>query len=374
MHIRGLACDKLTHLCPEQLSPSQYLHNALASKQPASHAARLAAATQGAYARFDLSVCYANNPDPSLCARDFRAFTAAASPLLVVVTGGNTVAGEGPIVISAAQSTDPDDEPGNIAFSWACARAPAAGGDAGGGGGCTDVNGAAMALPPVADLSVQLLGSPSGIAYELTATATKGTRAANLTVSLLVRSAVRVPVIALQALSAAKVSPTEKLVLRSSVVSQTPATLRTLWSVVAPASLAGTFLAAPGVAGVPLSSQSLVINAGSLPARQTVTFRITATDSGGSSSADIAVPVSGTPYGRAGPGSLGTITISPSSGNGLKTTFTLAAGGWVRSFLSSCRLCNSSWFFCRSASMPLRSRRHSAPPYGSASSASPPPP
>ena len=284
--------------------------------------------------RFDLSVCYANNPEPSLCASGLRAFTPVPSPLLVVITGGNTVAGEGPIAISAAQSSDPDSEPGQIAFSWSCARTPAAGGAAGGGGECTDVNGTTVVLPPTQDLTVQLLGSPSGIAYALSVTATKGSRVSNLTVSLLVRSAVRAPVIALWALSAAKVSPTEKLVLRSSVVSQTPDTLSTLWSVVSPASLASSFLAAPGVAGVPLSSQSLVINAGSLPARQTITFRITAIDSGGNSSADIAVPVSGTPYGPAGPGSLGKITVSPSSGNGLKTAFVLAAVGWARPVLS----------------------------------------
>ena len=68
--------------------------------------------------------------DPELCASAVRAFTPHASPLLVVVPGGNAVAGEGPIAISAAQSSDPSNEPGRIAFAWTCVRAPSADGGA----------------------------------------------------------------------------------------------------------------------------------------------------------------------------------------------------------------------------------------------------
>ena len=114
------------------------------------------------------------------------------------------------------------------------------------------------------------------------------------------------------------------------MASSYPASLSTSWSITSPASLAG-FLATPGVAGTPLSSPSLVINAGGLPPRQTLTFRITAADAGGSATADIVVPVSGAPYGAGGPGSVGGLSVTPSSGFGLNTTFRMVATGWVSS-------------------------------------------
>ena len=100
-----------------------------------------------------------------------------------------------------------------------------------------------------------------------------------------------------------------------------------------PSAIAGLpsaqWLASPGVAGTPLSSQSLVLLPGALPPRSTVIFRISASDSGGASSADVAVPVAGPPHGPQGPGSLGALSVSPLVGVGLSTVFTIAASGWA---------------------------------------------
>ena len=235
--------------------------------------------------------------------------------------------GEGPVTLDASKSSDPDaedDGSSSLGFAWSCTPPAGSPGAASPGGAaqagsaaaaCLDVAGAALAaLPSGPAISLQLRGSPQGENYTLTVTVSKPDgRSAAMSVFLVVRSAVRIPAIALQALSAPKVSPSAKLVLAATVTSASSSALTTGWSVVSPPQLAGTAWLA-SAAGTPLSSQSLVINAGKLPPRQTVLFRITATDAGGTATADVAVPVSGAPYGPGGPGTTGNISISQSVG------------------------------------------------------------
>lgn len=160
-------------------------------------------------------------------------------------------------------------------------------------------------------------------------TITRGARSASAAAWLAVRANAVLPVIALSTLPGAKVNPQEKLTLFGTVKSAAPATLRTAWSALGPAA---PNLTAPGVAGTELSSQSLVVLPGALRPGASVRFRLDATDSGGSSFAEVVVPVSGVPVGT-NSRPAGTVSVSPLSGFGLSTAFTLAAQDWTDSDL-----------------------------------------
>ena len=124
-----------------------------------------------------------------------------------------------------------------------------------------------------------------------------------------------------------KVSPSEKLVFPATVTSLVGTPTATLWSVASPPQYSG-LLSVPGVAGTPLNLPSLVINPGTLPPRETLVFRLTASNAAGAASADVTVRVSGAPYGPSRPGSSGAITVAPAFGFGLDTPFSIVASGW----------------------------------------------
>ena len=134
-------------------------------------------------------------------------------------------------------------------------------------------------------------------------------------------------VIAVEVFATPKVSPSAKLVFPATVTSLVGTPTASLWSVASPPQFAN-LLSVPGVAGTPLDIPSLGINAGTLPPRETLVFRLTASNSNGAASADVTVRVSGAPYGPAGPGSAGAIAVSPASGFGLETPFAITATGW----------------------------------------------
>ena len=214
-------------------------------------------------------VCYAGNPDRNLCSTSPDvAFTPIVSPLQAVVSGGNVVVGEGAVLLDASKSSDPDGEPGSIAFGWTCIPP----GGVPGVTPCLDNSSVPLQFGPSSSQRVTLLGSPQGLNYTFALVLQKDSRVCNVAFFVSVRSAVRLPVISLQALIAAKVAPTDKLVINGAVTSSYPSTLVTQWSVVPPSpESAMNLLAIPGAAGTPLSSPSLVINAGFfLPPRQTV--------------------------------------------------------------------------------------------------------
>lgn len=244
--------------------------------------------------------------------------------------------------MDASRSFDPDMLPGDLSFSWAC-RPPAPPPPA----GALVVSSAAPPRnnPPPACLAsdgtpidfslrtgpllpLQLLGSAAGLNYTISVTVEKGGRVSTGSVWLVVRSDVSLPVISVVSVLSAKQDPAAKLTLRAIISSSRPQTLSSLWSVVSPPQLSD-LLSRPGATGTALTSQSLVVNGGFLPSHTTVIFRLTATDSGGTSTADVPVPVSGAPTGLAGPGSLGTVSISPLKGFGLNTTFSLSADDWT---------------------------------------------
>lgn len=255
-------------------------------------------------------------------------------PLQVATLGGgNTVVGEGLISIDASGSRDPDGEPGSLFFSWVCS--PPNGGaqlpgalvpPIAGYSGCQTANGTALSLSEASSpaVAVQLLGTPAGANYTLSVRVEKGDRVAYASVWLVVRAGVRLPVISLQGLAMAKANPDAKLTLQAAVSSAYPASLTTAWSVVS-APAAFNLSAA---ADTPLSLQSLVVRAGTLPPRSTVVFRLSAQDLGGTSTADVAIPVSGTPEGPSG-SPKGSFSVSPSAGLGLETRFSLRADNWT---------------------------------------------
>lgn len=271
-------------------------------------------------------MCYSGTPSPDLCGAAEIAFQVVPTPLVAMLSGGNTIVGTGNITIDALRSSDPDGEPGTLEFAWACAPAPPASGP------CLTASGSPLVLDGVSapSVSLALLGSstdPRGKNYTITVTVTKGDRSSSASVWLSVLANRALPTVTIVGVTAAKVNPSEKLTLLAAVTSPAPPTLSTAWSVASPPELTD-LLARPGVAATALSSQSLVLNPNSLPPRTTVTLRLTAKDQGGSATADVVIPVSGAPTGSAGRAA-GDCAVSPTSGKGMQTTFNVSADGWT---------------------------------------------
>ena len=154
----------------------------------------------------ELRACYARNPDPALCGSAGVNFTTALSPLLAIISGGNTVAGADPVTLSADRSVDPENQPDPFIFRWTC-QPPAANSSAAfsandasaaaaGAPPCLDASGAAVAPPSSATQStwvLKLLGSPAGMNYTVSVTASKGDRSSSVSVFLVVRSVAALP-------------------------------------------------------------------------------------------------------------------------------------------------------------------------------------
>lgn len=288
--------------------------------------------------RFALRACYGANPDASLCGAGQTQFIATQSPLSAVLSGGNTVAGEGAVTLDGSSSSDPDSEDGAAVFSWSCTPPEGSLRDLGaakppveGWAGCLNADGTPLHLEAVTNqtVSLALLGTPLGANYTIRMTYSKGERIAAATTWVVVKAGVRLPTVSIQGLATAKVTPSQKLTLWATATSAVPGAVSTMWSVASADGAPGFSLVSPGVAGTPLTSTSLVINEKQLPASSTVTFRLTATDAvGGVASAEIAVPVSGVPSGLAG-AARGGCAVSPSEGFGLTTPFTVSAPGWT---------------------------------------------
>ena len=286
----------------------------------------------GSYSRLTLQACFAANPDPALCGSASLAFTPAAAPITAVLTGANTVVGHGLVTLSAAQSEDPDSLPGSLQYNWSCAVQQA------GTTGCAAVDGRALIPPSGAIWALQLQGSAGGTNYTFAVTVSKGARSSTVAAQLVVRSGVSLPVISCSTPSDTLVLPSAKLVLPSSVASAYPGNLSHFWVVASPPKYASggaaDLLATPGAVGTPVAGgafapRSLVVNPGFLPPQTTLLFSMVATDPGGSASVNISVTVAGYPFGRGGPGSVGSVSVQPQSGFGLSTSFNLAAVGWT---------------------------------------------
>lgn len=285
--------------------------------------------------RFTFSACYAGNPAAVLCGTAVKAFQAVTSPIVAVIGGGNTAVGEGSVVtLDASRSFDPDSAAGSsdaggspLAFQWACTPPASLPGPCQAATGAAALDPAALAAPAAL---LALRGTPQGANYTLTVTVSKDDRTAVASVWLVVLAGKRLPIISVSGLpEGARANPDAKLTVKGSVQSADPASLSVAWSVVSvdPPPAKPFDLAA--AASTPLSSPSLVISGGALPPRSTVKLRLSASDSGGSSSADVSLPVSGTPYSSVPGAPIGSVAVRPPRGTGLNTSFTVRAENWT---------------------------------------------
>lgn len=192
-----------------------------------------------AVSRFVFRTCYAGNAEARLCGLAETAFVATVTPLVVALVGGNTTVGDGVVAIDASRSFDPDGEPGDTLFEWACDPPPeplvgAAHPPIPNYLGCQSADGSPAPMGSQTDpvLRLRFLGAPRrGANYTLSVTLTKGDRIATASVWLVVVAKSLPPVISIERLPSEKINPGQKLTLRASVASDSPETLSTLWSV-----------------------------------------------------------------------------------------------------------------------------------------------
>lgn len=253
------------------------------------------------------------------------------------IGGGNTAVGEGTtVVLAASGSFDPDGgDGGPLSFSWSCAAAAAAAAAAAPPSGgtakpCQTADGGPLAIAAAATAPLRLLGSPGGANYTLSVAVSKGDRVATASSWLVVFAGKRLPVISLAGIpTGSRANPSAKLTLKATVTSADSPSLSVGWSVVSVTPVPAQPFNLSAAAATPLSSPSLVISPGALPARSTVVLRLSADDSGGSSAAEVAVAVSGTPYGSLPGQPVGAVSVSPGEGTGLNTSFTVRCSNWT---------------------------------------------
>ena len=97
--------------------------------------------------------------------------------------------------MDASKSFDPDGEVGSITYAWTCTPPVGIAGVT----PCLDNNSVPLALAPSSSQLLALMGSPAGLNYSFTLVLTKDTRVSSTDLFLVVLSAVKLPVIRLQA-------------------------------------------------------------------------------------------------------------------------------------------------------------------------------
>lgn len=290
---------------------------------------------------FTLRTCYAGSRSAALCGFASRNVTIASSPLVPVVSGGNAIVsvGGGPFTLDASGSFDPDGEPGGLSFSWACEKTRPAAEEVGGAAAAAteclqpdDAGPATAGLGPGGrpQLTLLLAGArdPARANYTLRLRVAKagGQRSATATVWVAVSdSRVVLPRISLRVSPAvgARVNPSRKIAVAATTSSSNPQSLTTAWSVVSPPALAGAAFLASAAATPLTDTPTLVLSPNTLPPGSEVVVRLTATDSEGTSFADMPLSVSSAPRD-------GGIVVSPPAGGALRTSFNLTAVRWTR--------------------------------------------
>ena len=296
----------------------------------------------GANARVQLKVCYANDPTFALsCSPPYSfAFAIQASPLIVTLAGGGArISAGSAAVLDGSASRDPDAvSTVGLTYAWTCVG-PAT------NRGCLDASGAAIApsSAPVLNLT-RLPGAPDPgalYAFNLTVSTSDGRSAQTATTVAIVATTVALPVVSIAPLASLSLNPSVRNTLVGSVTPGSASdTVALTWSISPNSPGRGTALGA-GVLADPcvaasgsaqactvsttsVSSSSFVLLPGALTqGGLTYVFRLTATESnGGIAFAEVSVPVlAAFPV----PGAL---TVSPTIGTALVTSFTLSAPGW----------------------------------------------
>lgn len=326
--------------------------------------------------------CYtAALADTSLCGVAQRTFDVVNSPLVVLLAGGNATVGQEPFTLDASASYDPDGGP--ITFSWGCSTFPG-GGSCGAGaqfdsspkqtitllvrgsGGLrrlSNCESVALCLvnvgqPPrflprrlascgswkVANESASSpaccasnsLQPPQGgvtSVITLTVTSTVDGRTATASTRITARASPQLPVVSIRGLPGGRtVNPSAKLTVFGSVRSfATDGSLITLWTVVEEPGNPPLNLSSPSVLATPAAnSGSIVFQPNALRPRSRYVFQLSATDSAGSTSAQVEVLTSGQPRASAATGAPGRVTVTPATGVGLQTSFRVSTTGWLQ--------------------------------------------
>ncbi|KAK3262935.1 hypothetical protein CYMTET_28237, partial [Cymbomonas tetramitiformis] len=237
-------------------------------------------------------------------------FFVQSQPLRVVIRGGAAETGsDNELVLSAAESLDPDGDPQPIAFRWACARAD-------GSDVCRQRDGA-TALPSLLTnetIRFTLEGAFGGLAYNFTLAGRKGQRVSTASTTLRIFSGMP-PVVSITPL-VDKVNPTDKLTLRGLVSSDDTATMTMEWtSVDLPVMDASTLMSSRVL-------EDLVIRPNVLAAGGVYRFQLAASDRIGYGSASLSVLVNAAPSG-------GSIQVDPGEGVELQTRFAILSLGWA---------------------------------------------
>eukprot|EP00854_Cymbomonas_tetramitiformis_P026179 gene26179-32076_t len=201
--------------------------------------------------------------NPAVRGSDSLTVYVEPQPLQVALSGSELVVGSStPLLADASASTDPDNEPGQIAFAWTCSR-PADGQD------CRAPGGALLELRgnSAATLTLDLSADGASVNYTLGVIGTKGARSASASMQVTVREG-QLPVLRITQAPLEPVSAAIKLTLSVDATSDSSGTLARRWRVAplngSPAlALDNTTLACAGVEGADLVLRARAMYPGS---------------------------------------------------------------------------------------------------------------
>ncbi|KAK3282022.1 hypothetical protein CYMTET_10221 [Cymbomonas tetramitiformis] len=250
------------------------------------------------------------------------AFIVKRQALVALIQGGGVQTGEGlPVELDAGVSYDPDDEPGDMAYSWACTRNDTSTALDEEARHCRDTTGALLpARMTRPALSLMLQGAPQGASYTLTCDVMKGDRQARAIAHVVIVSG-SPPVPLILPMRQLKHTANTKLTLTSQVQTLLPDSLAVEWSMT-PVGKDTEAVALIDIAATPLDRLELVVQSGTLAAGGAYLFTLTATDANGPAWVGLEVRVNSPPHS----GSL--LAPSPSEGVMLETQFVFEGSGW----------------------------------------------
>eukprot|EP00771_Trimastix_marina_P000786 gnl/Trimastix_PCT/1816.p1 GENE.gnl/Trimastix_PCT/1816~~gnl/Trimastix_PCT/1816.p1 ORF type:complete len:4918 (+),score=1318.73 gnl/Trimastix_PCT/1816:53-14806(+) len=254
--------------------------------------------------KYVFTVYAAWKANPAMFGTDSVTFTVALDNLLAVIDGGSfrQVPQSQDLVLDASHSVDLSGELIPFSYRWSCVVS-----------GTSD-RCFALPLPITSSITISAGALDPG-RYTFSCRVSKFTRSAIATVEVEVLPGAP-PVITMDPLPTAKVSPSEQLALHAAVTGDA-ATLAMQWSVVQ-----GDLPLTAETLYSGVVDEHLVIREHALVQGQTYVFRMTASDTHGEAYADLTVPVNEPPQ-------TGTFTVSADAGTALNTTFTFTCHGWV---------------------------------------------
>ncbi|KAK3289598.1 hypothetical protein CYMTET_2983 [Cymbomonas tetramitiformis] len=259
--------------------------------------------------------------NPGVSSTVATAFTVKRQGLVALIQGGSVRTGEGlPVELDAGASYDPDDEPGEMTFSWACTRTDSSV-TPDEGSRCHDTNGTLLPMRMTsAALSLMLQGAPQGANYTLTCEVAKAERKAQVTTHVVILGGLP-PVPLIMPMYQLKHPANTKLTLTSQVQALQPESLVLEWSM-APVGEDTEVLALADIAATPLDRLELVVRRDTLAPGAAYRFSLAAADANGPASAVLEVHVNSPPHS----GSL--LAPSPLEGVMLETPFLFEGSGW----------------------------------------------